>query len=310
MKKITALILIAVSSFAVGQNYSINGKPIMTVRNQDQLREIPPGTPIMPAQAAVIRNAIPAKTLHFVNGKARLSGIIRGLNMAAYRFYGHAGEHIKIVPNGNNYAMEFALFDPQRGMRFGSVHTLPENSEYEVRIVQTRKNAAYNKKAYKYDVSVYLNKQAQIPSTMIKQSTASHTGPAIVMPAATVTTTTTTVTNAQKMAVSPAPVSVNNTQTAAMSGKGKSRHYRCQNGTTLLVEYFNLNSKMPIAVIRSNQGNISLTLDAGQSVGKNIIFTDSSHTLHLISANRNLATAEVLSFEQNGTPAAIACKPQ
>lgn len=301
MKKISVFILIAVSSFSFGQSYSIHGKPITTVRNQNQLTEVPPGTPIMPARAAAVRNAIPARALHFVNGKTRLIGTIRGLNMAAYRFYGHAGDHIRIVPNGNNYAMEFALFDPQRGMRFGAVHTLPESSEYEVRIVQTRKNAAYNKKAYKYDVNVYLaagNKDGTL--------TRNRQPPVQVNNAAL--TTNSGVSHAQKMAVSPGPVSVSGQN--SVSAKGKSRHYRCQNGTTLLIEYFNVNSKIPTAVIRSTQGDITLTLDPRQSIGQNIIFTDTAHTLHLISANRNLATAKILSFEQNGTAKAIACQPQ
>ena len=165
MKKTLALLLAIAASQAIAQQrttyretYRVGGnQTVPAIRNQGQLTVVPPGTPIMPANAAAARSRINVRPLNFSNGQAHISGSIRGLGIAAYHFSGVAGQSIRMVPNSKNFAMEFALFNEEMGMRFGPVHTLPYSGNYEVRIVQNHKNAAHSKKARPYNVTIYLD---------------------------------------------------------------------------------------------------------------------------------------------------------
>ena len=153
MKKTLALLLAIAATQAIAQRttytetYRVGGnQTVPAIRNQGQLTVVPPGTPVMPPNAAAARSRINVRPLNFNNGQAHISGAIRGLGIAAYHFSGVAGQSIRMVPNSKNFAMEFALFNPEMGMRFGAVHTLPYSGDYEVRIVQNHKNAAHSKK--------------------------------------------------------------------------------------------------------------------------------------------------------------------
>ena len=164
MKKTLALLLAIAATQAIAQRttytepYRVGGnQTVPAIRNQGQLRVVPPGTPVMPPNAAAARSRINVRPLNFNNGQAHISGAIRGLGIAAYHFSGAAGQSIRMVPNSKNFAMEFALFNPEMGMRFGAVHTLPYSGDYEVRIVQNHKNAAHSKKARPYNVTIYLD---------------------------------------------------------------------------------------------------------------------------------------------------------
>ena len=148
MKKTLALLLAIAATQAIAQRttytetYRVGGnQTVPAIRNQGQLTVVPPGTPVMPPNAAAARSRINVRPLNFNNGQAHISGAIRGLGIAAYHFSGVAGQSIRMVPNSKNFAMEFALFNPEMGMRFGAVHTLPYSGDYEVRIVQNHKNA-------------------------------------------------------------------------------------------------------------------------------------------------------------------------
>jgi len=100
----------------------------------------------------------------------------------------------------------------------------------------------------------------------------------------------------------PAPV--------AKSGKGKTRNYQCQNGKKLRVEYLDIDTPSPTAVVRQGKKSVRMPLDEGASEGKNMIFSSDAGMLHLIKTDgNNLAKAEVLSFDHNGKPVAFACKP-
>ena len=164
MKKTLALLLAIAATQAIAQRttytetYRVGGnQTVPAIRNQGQLTVVPPGTPVMPPNAAAARSRINVRPLNFNNGQAHISGAIRGLGIAAYHFSGVAGQSIRMVPNSKNFAMEFALFNPEMGMRFGAVHTLPYSGDYEVRIVQNHKNAAHSKKARPYNVTIYLD---------------------------------------------------------------------------------------------------------------------------------------------------------
>ena len=163
MKKTLALLLAIAATQATArttyhETYRVGGnQTVPAIRNQGQLTVVPPGTPIMPPNAAAARSRINVCPLNFSNGQAHISGSIRGLGIAAYHFSGNAGQTIRMVPNSKNFAMEFALFNEEMGMRFGPVHTLPYSGNYEVRIVQNHKNAAHSKKARPYNVTIYLD---------------------------------------------------------------------------------------------------------------------------------------------------------
>ena len=97
----------------------------------------------------------------------------------------------------------------------------------------------------------------------------------------------------------------------AKSGKGKTRNYQCQNGKKLRVEYLDIDTPSPTAVVRQGKKSVRMPLDEGASEGKNMIFSSDAGMLHLVKTDgNNLAKAEVLSFDHNGKPIAFACKPQ
>ena len=97
----------------------------------------------------------------------------------------------------------------------------------------------------------------------------------------------------------------------AKSGKGKTRNYQCQNGKKLRVEYLDIDTPSPTAVVRQGKKAVRMPLDEGASEGKNMIFSSDAGMLHLVKTDgNNLAKAEVLSFDHNGKPIAFACKPQ
>jgi len=304
------------------ETYTVGGQRIPAIRNRHLLKAIPPGTPIMPPNAAAARDRIGVRPLNFNGGQAHISGSIRGLGIAAYSFSGSAGQSIRMVPNGKNFAMEFALFNPQMGMRFGSVHTLPYSGEYEVRIVQNHKNAARSKTARPYNVTVYLDGAADgmpmpvgqrsvpmsaAPMAMdgnepmpVKRGSPMRAAPAAAaMPAPEM--------DAEPEAA-PAP---RKAVRAPAKGKGKSRNYQCENGAKFSVEYLNINTPNPTAVVHSDSGDSSLPLDTSASSGKNLIFSSDEGMLHLVKTQgNNLARAEVLSFDHNGSPIGFGCKPR
>ena len=304
------------------ETYTVGGQRIPAIRNRHLLKAIPPGTPIMPPNAAAARDRIGVRPLNFNGGQAHISGSIRGLGIAAYSFSGSAGQSIRMVPNGKNFAMEFALFNPQMGMRFGSVHTLPYSGEYEVRIVQNHKNAARSKTARPYNVTVYLDGAADgmpmpvgqrsvpmgaAPMSMdgnepmpVKRSSPMRAAPAAAaMPAPEMDAEPEAAPAPRKAARTPA------------KGKGKSRNYQCENGAKFSVEYLNINTPNPTAIVHSDSGDSSLPLDTSASSGKNLIFSSDEGMLHLVKTQgNNLARAEVLSFDHNGSPIGFGCKPR
>ena len=282
------------------ETYTVGGQRIPAIRNRHLLKAIPPGTPIMPPNAAAARDRIGVRPLNFNGGQAHISGSIRGLGIAAYSFSGSAGQSIRMVPNGKNFAMEFALFNPQMGMRFGSVHTLPYSGEYEVRIVQNHKNAARSKTARPYNVTVYLDGAADGMPMPVKRGSPMRAAPAAAaMPAPEM--------DAEPEAA-PAP---RKAARAPAKGKGKSRNYQCENGAKFSVEYLNINTPNPTAVVHSDSGDSSLPLDTSASSGKNLIFSSDEGMLHLVKTQgNNLARAEVLSFDHNGSPIGFGCKPR
>ncbi len=117
------------------------------------LSVIPPNTPIMPNNAYQARSKIPVKHIEASSQGTRLTGQIRGLGVDVYHFNAQQGQTVRITRNNSNPAMEFAIFRPTMGMRFGPVQVIPETGDYELRIVQTRKDAARNKTPRHYDIT-------------------------------------------------------------------------------------------------------------------------------------------------------------
>lgn len=133
-----------------------NGTPI-TVQNLQGLQVIPENAPTMTPKAYETRRAIRSKQISVnANGEAFLSGAIRGLGMDVYHFSGNAGDSIDILNQSGGAAMEFAIFRPDIGQRFGNYQVLPESGDYELRIVNNRSNLPKNKKAYPYQVKFTL----------------------------------------------------------------------------------------------------------------------------------------------------------
>ena len=329
MKKTLALLLAIAATQAIAQRttytetYRVGGnQTVPAIRNQGQLTVVPPGTPVMPPNAAAARSRINVRPLNFNNGQAHISGAIRGLGIAAYHFSGVAGQSIRMVPNSKNFAMEFALFNPQMGMRFGSVHTLPYSGEYEVRIVQNHKNAARSKTARPYNVTVYLDGAADgMPMPVGQRSVPMGAAPMAIdgnepMPVKR----SSPMRAAPAAAAMPAPEmdaepeaapAPRKAARAPAKGKGKSRNYQCENGAKFSVEYLNINTPNPTAVVHSDSGDSSLPLDTSASSGKNLIFSSDEGMLHLVKTQgNNLARAEVLSFDHNGSPIGFGCKPR
>lgn len=320
------------------ETYIVGGQRIPAIRNRNLLKPIPPGTPIMPPNAAAARDRIGVQPLSFSGGQAHISGSIRGLGIAAYSFSGSAGQSIRMVPNSKNFAMEFALFNPQMGMRFGSVHTLPYSGEYEVRIVQNHKNAAHSKTARPYDVTVYLDGAADgmavampVDGSMgmggndpmpVKRSAPMRAAPAAAAPLPDAPSPEPELDAAPShAAAAPPPAAETGSEpvtpakaaprTAAAKGKGRTRNYQCENGAKFSVEYLNISTPTPTAVVHSDAGDSSLPLDTSASSGKNLIFSSDEGMLHLVKTQgNNLAKAEILSFDHNGSPIGFGCKPR
>lgn len=123
-----------------------------------ELQVIPEGAPEMTRNAYEQRSRIPVKTISLnAQGSARLVGAVRGLSMDVYQFSGNAGDVIKIISAKAN-AMEFAIFSPEMGARFGNHLVLPYTGVYELRIVNNRKDSARNQKARPYDVTFTLQR--------------------------------------------------------------------------------------------------------------------------------------------------------
>lgn len=164
--KIRALVLTSILSTAVSAQVQMQFTPHSIsantanpqVQHQEQLRVIPEGTPEMTAKAYEQRSRIPVKMIQLnAQGYARLVGKVRGLEMDIYQFSGNAGDVIKII-SAHATAMEFAIFSPEMGTRFGNHLVLPYTGVYELRIVNNRKDSARNRKARPYDVTFTLQR--------------------------------------------------------------------------------------------------------------------------------------------------------
>lgn len=153
-----------------------DGTPV-TVRNTEGLQVITEGTPTMTNKAYEARRAIRSKQIQIDrNGNALLSGSVRGLGMDVYHFSGNAGDSIRILNQKGGTAMEFAIFRPDIGLRFGAHQVLPESGDYELRIVNNRRNLPQNKKAYPYHVKFTLvqgNGQSVAPTQITTAQPAS-----------------------------------------------------------------------------------------------------------------------------------------
>ncbi|MDO5090461.1 MAG: hypothetical protein Q4D61_02845 [Cardiobacteriaceae bacterium] len=127
-----------------------------TVGSGQGLQNLPANTPVMPAHAAKKRRNIPVKHLDLSSGSARVSGSVRGLGVAVYRFHGQAGQTIRISRNQSTRQIDAAVFHPGDGQRFADGQVLPQSGEYELRIVNIRKDAARNKKPRSYNITFSL----------------------------------------------------------------------------------------------------------------------------------------------------------
>lgn len=123
---------------------------------QAGLQNPAPSTPLMPANAAKARNRIPAHTLNLNNGSAQVSGSVRGLQAAVYRFQAPAGSIVRITRNNSTREIDAGIFRPHDGKRFADGQVLPEGGEYELRIVNIRRDAARNKKPRRYNFTFSL----------------------------------------------------------------------------------------------------------------------------------------------------------
>ncbi|MDO4777127.1 MAG: hypothetical protein Q4A06_06680 [Cardiobacteriaceae bacterium] len=150
MKHTLIIAAILASSMAMAQ------QPQQYTVGQPGLQNLPANTPVMPAHAAQKRRNIPVKNLDLSQGSARVSGSVRGLKTAIYRFHGQAGQTIHITRNQSTRQIDAGVFRPEDGKRFADGQVLPQNGEYELRIVNIRKDAARNKKPRRYDITFSL----------------------------------------------------------------------------------------------------------------------------------------------------------
>lgn len=120
------------------------------------LQNLPANTPLMPANAAAARRNIPVHTLDLSRGSTTVSGSVRGLQAAVYRFQAPAGSVVHISHNNSTRQIDAGVFRPTDGRRFANGQILPEGGEYELRIVNIRKDAARNKTARRYNFTFSL----------------------------------------------------------------------------------------------------------------------------------------------------------
>lgn len=112
--------------------------------------------PRMPANAAKARSRIRTHSLDLSGGSTRVSGSVRGLQAAVYRFHAPAGSTVRITRNNSTREIDAGVFRPTDGRRFADGQVLPEGGEYELRIVNIRRDAARNKKARRYNFTFSL----------------------------------------------------------------------------------------------------------------------------------------------------------
>ncbi len=289
-------------------------KRAMTLQNADQLQVIAPGTPIMPVNAAAERNRIAAKPLPLdSNGRAHLSGSIRGLGMDIYHFSAPAGSRIRILDQRAG-ALQFAIFRPGIGMRFGNNQILPQSGNYELRIINDRKNAAHNRKAYPYSVTFTLSPGGRNPlpparmtkpvATTKKHSLnqyhgqkpggvrATHSAP----PARTLPTTAQG-NVARPIRIPPSAQQVAIAKPAAKSKaarntiSGQYRQYRCDSGT--ITANISANS----ASVRS--GSLLLALAKRGGNGNNVVYSNGVYILTAAADGSQIYSFDLKSV--NGT---------
>lgn len=237
------------SNTAAQQAVMPNGYP--TVRHTNELRAIPANAPIMPANAAAARRQIPVKNISLnQNGAAHLSGSVRGLGMDTYHFSGEAGDRIDIISEKGK-AMEYAIFRPDMGMRFGQHQILPQSGEYELRIVNNRKNAAHNKTPRYYAVTFRLTRAN------------GATAPVVSAPAPVA-----------QQAVAPAPMPVNTVSSQY------NIHYICGSGDPLDAS-FQGNQVM----LRQGSNHATLTLKPSASTPTVSVYTNGRLTLTTTQQN-------------------------
>lgn len=168
MKYPLILAAIVASSVALAQQ----PQQYMVGSNQG-LQNLPAATPVMPAYAATARRHIPVRNLDLSDGREHIQGSVRGLKVAVYRFHAQAGQVIRITSNKSNRQIDAGVFRPHDGRRFTTGQVLPESGEYELRIVNIRKDAARNKKPRHYNFTFTLE-----PGGNPGIDTAPQTGPA------------------------------------------------------------------------------------------------------------------------------------
>lgn len=159
--KIRVLLLTSVLSLSTMAQQSLSNDVRVQARHSEELRILPEGSPAMTPKAYEQRSRIPVKQISLnAQGAARLVGSVRGLGMDTYQFSGNAGDVIRII-SAKTTAMEFAIFSPEMGMRFGNYQVLPYTGVYELRIVNNRKDSARNRKARHYDVTFTLQRPSK-----------------------------------------------------------------------------------------------------------------------------------------------------
>lgn len=299
-------------------------KHAVTLQNIDQLQEIAPGTPIMPANAATERNKIAAKPLRLdANGTVRLSGAIRGLGMDIYHFSAQAGSRIRIL-NQRADAMQFAIFRPGMGMRFGNEQILPQSGAYELRIINDRKNAAHNRKAYPYAVTFTLSRggaavapaapMAKPVAAMARHSTAHQdrgsqrsavpAPPARSMPRPVVATAQHSTARqprdlhrsgvpAVPAAPMPKPLAAAKQRSTTQPKKATSRYrrYQCDKGT------ISANISAQSASVRS--GSLVLALSKRSGSGNTVVYSNGIYILTAAPDGSNIYSLDLKSV--NGT---------
>lgn len=150
MKHTLILAAILASGIALAQ------QPQQYTVGQSGLQNLPADAPLMPAHAAKKRRNIPVRTLDLSDGREHIQGSVRGLQVAVYRFQAPAGSIVRITRNKSTRQIDAGVFRPDDGKRFADGQVLPDSGEYELRIVNIRKDAARNKKARHYNLTFRL----------------------------------------------------------------------------------------------------------------------------------------------------------
>lgn len=262
----------------------------------NELQELPENTALMTPRAAAMRNRIAVKSMSLnADGSAQLRGKIVGLGMDVYRFSGNAGDVIRVTDYRGSSAFEFAIFRPELGMKFGNHQVLPVSGDYELRIVNNRRNLPASRKAYPYHVKFALISDGSASAQTLQPITQA----APVMPAPAAAKPEVTV---MKETPAAEPIPVMPAAQPAQQTSSNNNVFVCANGSGTLTVNF-----MPNDVVEVDLQGKNLVLNAADSRQGYTAYTNGQYVLFAHESKRHVA-ALIRQDGQTGIPLASDCR--